>query len=195
MKTTKVSLWLLGIVVLPLVTILGSASATVPPEWLVHNYLYHSVGQTPGVVVEAPVKQGSGDYVVSVLVVERTKREALATLLVAHIDGLETATTITTIRVVDWRGRVQPPLDIGGTTKQKLAVLKRLFGEAFRQNRLFHKVETSVDSATGKPEVYHIFNDLRPGPAPAAGSGPHVRPASDYSGAFDLVLRSVISDV
>jgi hypothetical protein len=82
MKTTKASLWLVGFVVLPLVTIPDRALATVPPAWLVYNYLYHSVGQTPGVVVEAPIEQASGESVISVLVEERSKREALATLLV-----------------------------------------------------------------------------------------------------------------
>jgi len=192
MKTAKASLWLVCFVVLPLVTIPDRALATVPPAWLVYNYLYHSVGQTPGVVVEAPIEQASGDSVINVLVKERSKREALATLLVAHIDGLEAAATI---RVVDGRGRVQAPLDISGTTKEKLAALKKLFAEAFRHNRIFRSVMTMVDSVTQQPEVYPIFNELGYGLDPDGGSEPYALPASVCKGAFDLVLRSVISDV
>jgi hypothetical protein len=84
----------------------------------------------------------SGDFVINIPVEERTKRKALATLLVAHIDGLEEGASI---RVVDGRGCVQEPLDIRGTTNQPIFSIPKWHGEfcpermeCFRQVRRAH---------------------------------------------------------
>jgi photosystem II stability/assembly factor-like uncharacterized protein len=187
----KVSLFLF-MVIAALVTTYGNALALDPPESLAYNYLYHSVGKTAGVTVGEPVEQGAGKYVIDVVVKDRKKREALATLLVEYIEESEEAATI---RVVDGSGNVQAPLDIDGTTEEKLEKLKNLFSDAFRQNPFFDKALTFVDSITRQAEVYPIFRERTEQFPPDDLSGHGGLRPDVVKDPFNVILRSLISEI
>ncbi len=131
------------------------SSALSPPWWLYYYDLYYTVGKTSGVIVQQPV-EGTDTVKIDIVVKDQKKREALATLLRQHPEGDEEGTI--TIRVVDSNGNVEPPVVISGTPEEKLAELKNLVLDAFKQNPNFFRVETvAPGSMTQAPGVYIIF--------------------------------------
>jgi hypothetical protein len=131
------------------------SSALSPPWWLYYYDLYYSVGKTSGVTVQKPV-EGPDTTKIDIVVKDQKKRVALATLLRQHPEGDEEGTI--TIRVVDENGNVQAPVEISGTTEEKMAELKNLVLDAFKKNSSFFKVETvPPGSLLQPPGVFIIF--------------------------------------
>ena len=168
-------------------------SALSPPEWLVYDYLYSSVGKTKGVTVQEPIEVGD-KWVINVVVGEQKKREALATLLREKMEGDEEG--YITIRVVDSNGNIQNPVPISGTIEEKLAQLEDLVLDAFKKNSLFYKVITiNPESVPLLGGVYIIFK--------ARVVQFYADDISDYysnqnfvaAELFKMLLRDSISDV
>lgn len=113
------------------------------------------MGKTSGVTVQQPVEGTDDTYTIDIVVEDQEKREALATLSRPHPEWDEGGTI--TIRVVDGNGNVQAPVEISGTTEEKLAELKNLVLDAFKWNPNFFKVEIEDSVNQRFPGVYIIF--------------------------------------